>query len=257
MLEKRIIPTLLLSEEVFVKTTKFKKPNYIGDPINTIRILNEKEVDEILIYDIDCSKKNISPNFKLLENIASEAFIPMAYGGGIKNMKDMEKVFNLGYEKVSLGYSALMNKSLILEAIENFGQQSIMASVDVKYKFLSSQLYVYDHSKSKNTRTLAFDFISYLSKIKVGEVTVNFVDRDGTMEGYLIDDFKYLTSKLTIPTIISCGAWTDDDLINGLRTNASAVAAGSKFVYNNKEKAVLINYPEYNEVKNLLSRAKQ
>lgn len=248
MLQTRVIPVLLVHDKGLYKTTKFKTPKYVGDPINAIKIFNEKEVDELILLDIDASKEDREPDYKMIEKVASECFMPLCYGGGIKNLNQIRKIFSLGVEKVSLNYIALSKSSLIEEAAATFGSQSIVGSVNIK-KNLFGKYKLYDHVSKK---TLGKPIVKYLRELVdkgVGEIFINDVDNDGMMEGFNVELFKEITAGLTVPTICCGGAGTlkhCHDVIT--QTNVSAVSAGSMFVFQGKHRAVLITYPLRNEI---------
>jgi cyclase len=251
MLNKRIIPVLLIEDGYLVKTKQFKNPVYLGDPINAVKIFNEKEVDEIVILDISASKEGKKPNLELIAEIASECFMPMTYGGGITDIEDIKRLFSIGIEKVCINQQCLNSFSLVQEASRIFGAQSIVVSVDIKYNFLGKPL-LYNHV---NQGTLS-DPIAYLleaEKNGAGEIFVNFLDRDGVMQGYDISFLTKVTDKIKLP-IIACGGAGNLDHIKELfgKTKVPAAAAGSMFVFTGKHKAVLITYPESAEVADLL-----
>jgi len=248
MLRHRIIPVLLLHEEGLVKTKQFKSPVYIGDPINVINIFNDKEVDELIFLDIDATKRNLPINFDLIEDIASECFMPFAYGGGIKHIEDIERLFYLGVEKVIINTS-LKNKELIKEAVRKFGSQSIVASIDVK-RSNNGEYRVYSY---KDRQMLNINIQKYLKEIEqmsVGEIFVNDVDNDGIMQGYDIDLFEKISSHIKIPIIACGGAGNLNDLKKIIENSeVSAIGAGSIFVFYGIHNAVLITYPKYEELK--------
>lgn len=251
MLQTRVIPVLLLDTDGLVKTVKFKSPKYVGDALNTVKIFNEKEVDEIIILDINVSKQGSEPNYALIEDFASECFMPVCYGGGITTIEQMRKIFALGIEKVSLNTTVLNDFDLIKEACSLFGSQSIVVSIDVK-KDLMGRYKVFNHIKKKIEKV---DFISYLEELEalsMGEILINNVDLDGTQKGYDIELMKIVTAKVNVP-VIACGGAGDLKDFKQVQeeANVSAVAAGSFFVFHGKHKAVLITYPKYAELKKL------
>ena len=252
IIKTRVIPILLLKDNGLVKTIKFKNPTYIGDPINSVRIFNEKEVDELAFLDITASIENRGPNFKLLEDIAEEAFMPMSYGGGITNMEEIKQIFNIGFEKIILNSSIYDNPKLITEAVKIFGSQSIVASIDVK-KNIFGQYKLCSFSGSKQER---FDLLNYCKEIEsygIGELLINSIDLDGTGKGYDIELIKMISVVMNIPVIACGGAGCLNDFKIAVETaGASSVAAGSMFVFMGKHRAVLINYPERDVLNNLL-----
>lgn len=253
MLEKRIIPALLLSGPKLVKTIKFDKAKYIGDPINTVKIFNDKEVDELIIFDISCSKMKTAPNLSLLKEIASEAFMPLGYGGGISDLRMMESIFKLGYEKVSLNSSLFQNPQLLADAAKEFGSQSVLATIDVKTSIWRKDLKVYNHAKKSIESKSPLELARYYQELGCGEVIINFVDRDGTCQGYDLKSIKHLGESLNIPIVALGGAWTKDHLRECLQAGADAAAAGSMFIYHGTHKAVLVNYPKRYEIEEILS----
>jgi cyclase len=251
MLNKRIIPVLLIEDGYLVKTRKFNNSIYLGDPINAVKIFNEKEVDEIIILDISASKDGQKPNFELISEIASECFMPMTYGGGINSLDDIKKLFSIGIEKVSINQNCLKDFFLVREASRIFGSQSIVVSVDIKYNILGKPL-IYDYVK-KRTFSDPIAFLNDAESNGAGEIFLNFFDRDGVMEGYDIQYLIKISEKIKLP-IIACGGAGNLDHIKDLffKTAVPAAAAGSIFVFTGKHKAVLITYPESSEVAEIL-----
>jgi len=238
----RVIPTLTLDNEKLVKTIQFKKPNYIGDPINAVKIFNEKEVDEVVLLDITASKQKREPNYNKIEEIASEAFMPFAYGGGIKNLNQIEKLFKLGIEKVVLNSVLANDINLISSAAKIFGSQSIVASIDIK-KNLFGKHAAYAVSGTQKIKTSLFDFIKQIEEKGAGELFINSIDLDGTYSGYNTVTLKEISSHVNIPIVACGGARNITDFLTAIQAGASAVAAGSIFVYQGAQKGILINYP--------------
>lgn len=251
MLEKRIIPCLLISEGGVVKTTKFKDPSYVGDPINSVKIFNDKEVDELVVIDIDASKRKQGPNFELLRELADEAFMPMAYGGGLHSFKDIEEVFALGFEKVCLNSANFGSLQLLKAASEKFGAQSVVASVDIK-KNLFGKYQIFDHVSGKTLDLKPQQYLKELIAAGAGEIFLNFVDKDGTLSGYDIKGFEQLSEGLEVPMIACGGAKDLTDLKDILNAGADAACAGALFVYHGPHRAVLINYPKRDVVESLI-----
>ena len=251
MLRHRVIPILLLHNDGLVKTKKFLDPIYLGDPINAINIFNDKEVDELVFLDIDATKYNKSIDFKLIEDIAQECFMPFAYGGGIKTIEEVERLFTIGVEKVIIN-TALHNKDLILEAISKFGSQSIVASVDIK-KDDSAKYKVYSYVNKNTLDNDLLEYIKELEALHIGEILINNVDNDGIQKGYDIEIMNTLSQSVKIPMIACGGASSLDDMKNIIKyTKVSAVAAGSLFVFYGVHNAVLITYPKYKELEKIL-----
>jgi len=251
MLQTRVIPVLLLHNRGLVKTVKFKNPKYVGDPLNAIKIFNEKEVDELIFLDIDASKEGREPDYELIEDFASECFMPVCYGGGVTNIEQIQRIFKLGIEKVSINLSALENLNLIEEASEIFGSQSIVVTVDVKKSF-TGKYQVYNHKKAKAEKILLQEYLQKIENAGAGEILINSVDRDGTLSGYDIKLMKSVVDSVTIPVIACGGAGSLEDFKRVKdEANISAVAAGSFFVFHGKHKAVLITYPHYKKLEEL------
>jgi cyclase len=237
----RIIPTLLLHDGGLVKTIKFKNPKYVGDPINAVRIFNVKEVDELVLLDISASKEGRSPNYKEIEEIASEAFMPIGYGGGIKNLEQIEKLFKIGVEKIILNTSAFSNEKLIKEASSIYGSQSIVVSLDYK-KDIWGNYRFFTLSGSNKVKGDCIDVIKRIEDLGAGEVILNSIDNDGTMSGYDLSLLEKLTKEVKLPVVASGGAGNIKDFASAIKSGASAVAAGSMFVYHGIHRAVLISY---------------
>jgi cyclase len=256
MLKHRVIPLLSLDNYKLVKTLRFKNPQYIGDPINAIHIFNEKEVDEIIIIDITASKENREPNFDLIEEIAGECYMPLTYGGGIRSVEDVDRILSIGVEKVSLQSSIIKNPNFINDLAKRFGSQSIVVSVDVKKNWLGKLKYFVAVKES----TLELDLIDLIKDLVdagAGEVLLNAVDKDGTLSGPDLEMIKQVSNSIEVP-IIACGGISSlEDIKAAVEVGASAVAAGSFFVYYGPHRAVLISYPKYHELEQLFSYTKK
>lgn len=248
MLSTRIIPVLLLKGKGLVKTVQFKRPVYVGDPINAVKVFNDKEVDELIFLDVLASKKGLSPNYKVIEAIASECFMPVCYGGGISSLEQIKKILNLGIEKVSLNHAAFDNSDIIKDAALMFGSQSIVVSLDVKKK-KSGSYKIFSHSSGKTTSLDPLEYAKGMEKLGAGELLLNSVDRDGTMSGYDIELIREIVSNVNIP-VIACGGAGElahfQEVKN--KTNVAAIAAGSMFVFHGRHKAVLLSYPGQEEL---------
>lgn len=252
MLKTRVIPCLLLQNQGLIKTVKFKDPVYVGDPINAVKIFNEKEVDELIFLDIKASKEKREPEYKLIQDIATECFMPFCYGGGISTIEQIRKILSLGAEKVSLNSILFRNSELIQNASGLFGSQSIVVAIDVKKNFFGKYK-VYDSSIQSLTDNEPVGFAVRLAQLGAGEILLNSVDRDGTMEGYDIELIRKITNAVDIPVIACGGAGKLDDFVLAVKQgNASAVAAGSMFVFYGKHRAVLVTYPSKNELEIIL-----
>jgi cyclase len=239
----RIIPALLLMDDGLYKTVRFKSPKYVGDPINTVRIFNEKGADEIVLLDIGIPRGKGGINFKKIGEIAGEAFMPMGYGGGVKTFDDAKRVFDAGFEKVIVNSAAVERPSLIGEIAQVYGSQSAVVSIDVKTGWTGGYK-VYTAGGSKNTGRSPVDYARDMQKAGAGEVIINSIDRDGTWEGYDIKLIRMVSDAVSIPVIACGGASGMDDLRKAVgEGGASAVAAGSMFVYQKKGMGVLISFP--------------
>lgn len=251
MLSNRVIPTLLLQDGGLVKTRKFKNPKYVGDPVNAIRIFNEKEVDELVVLDIQASKHGREPNYALINEIAGECFMPLCYGGGVRSVEIAARIFDCGVEKVCLQTAALENPGLITQIAKRFGSQAVVLSVDVKRDWLRrTRLYA---AKSGSTASQAWtDFLRIGVEAGAGEVIVNSVDHDGELDGYDLEVIRQAAGMVEVPVIASGGAGKLDDFKAAIAAGASAVAAGAMFVFHGPHRAVLITYPRYEELENIL-----
>lgn len=244
MLRKRVIPTLSLLEESLVKTIKFNKFNYIGDPCNTVRIFNELEVDELIICDIRASLDKIVPNFELLSDIASECFMPLVYGGGIETIEQAKKIFDLGYEKIILNSSIFQNPKILMEFADTYGSQAIICSIDVKKNFFGKR-YVFSHSGTINTNFTPLDWAKKVEQMGAGEILLTSIDQEGTWNGFDLELNELISKNITIP-VIACGGANDINDINKIlsHTNVSGVGLGNMVLYQKKDMGVLINFPD-------------
>lgn len=253
MLSTRVIPCLLLQDGGLVKTVKFKDAKYVGDPINAIRIFNEKEVDELIFIDIEASKKAYGPRLDVIRDLATEAFMPFAYGGGITKLNQVQEILRVGVEKVILNNVALTNPSFVKEAAIHFGNSTIIGAVDIDKDWLGRSK-VYNHALKKLTAIEARDHIRMLEDAGVGEIFINCVYRDGTYAGFDVPLVSDLSSQVNVPLIVCGGASSVQDIKNVVtHAKVSAVAAGSLFVFQGPHRAVLISYPSQAELKNLFS----
>lgn len=244
MYRARVIPCLLVRGNGLVKTRKFKEPVYVGDPINAMRIFSDKEVDEIVVLDIDASREGREPNYTLIEEMAGEAFMPMAYGGGIRNLGQVRRLIRLGIEKVVINTAATESTNVIREAADVFGSQAVVGAVDVK-KTLFGGYRVVTKSATVDAKIALDEHIQQLVSAGVGEIFLNNVDRDGMMAGYDLHLLRSITQKVNVPVVACGGAGTVEHLSQAVSEGgASAVAAGSMFVFHGKHRAVLINYPK-------------
>ena len=252
MLAKRLIPVLLIKNRKLIKTVKFKKNIYVGDPINAIKIFNEKEVDELIVLDITANKNKIGPDFQFISEIAKECFIPLTYGGGITSLNQVEQLFNLGIEKVSLNNIIYQNPYFLKELSEYFGSQSIVASIDIKKNWFGK--YCLFDSKVKRLKNENINsLIQKIVKYGAGEILLNSVDMDGSLNGPDLEIVKQYSKDVSVPIIYLGGIKSLDDIKNSFESGANAVAAGSFFIFYGPHKAVLITYPKYNQLKKILN----
>ncbi len=251
MLRPRIIPSLLIQDNGLVKTVNFKNPKYVGDPINAVKIFNEKSVDELAVFDIDATVKGHEPNYSLIERIANQSRMPLCYGGGVKTVEQAQRIFGLGIEKIALSSAVLNNPQLISDIADRVGAQSVIVVLDVKKKLFGGYE-VYTHNGKKGTGINPFQFIQEAQKHGAGEIIINSIDQDGVMKGYdfgLIDKAREQTS---LPMTVLGGAGTLEDIKKVIdKHKIIGVAAGSLFVFKGVYKAVLINYPTKEEKEKL------
>ncbi len=247
MLATRVVPTLLLKNTGLVKGVKFCNHQYVGDPINAVKIFNDKEVDELVFLDITATIDGREPNYELIEDIASQAFMPFSYGGGIKTIPQIERIFSLGVEKIILNTSACEDISLVRQAAKITGSQSIVVSIDVK-KNLFGNYRVFSRSGKLDTKRDPVEYAKELADFGVGEIMLNSIDNDGNGKGYDLKLVQSISEAVGVPVIASCGAGQLSHFKDAVDAGASAVAAGSMFVFHGKHKAVLITYPEYKEL---------
>lgn len=244
MLKVRIIPNLLLKDDSLVKTINFNKYNYIGDPINTCRIFNELEVDELTFLDISASVEHKEPNYKVLQEIAEECFMPVSYGGGIKSLNQVEKILSIGFEKVIINSSIHENPKLISDIANHFGSQSLIIAIDYK-KNIFGRYQVYGLSGERNYKKNPVDWANEVKDYGAGEVMLTSIDREGTWNGFDLELTKQVTDKIVLPVIVNGGAGSINDIVDAVKIGgASAVALGSLVVYQAKNMGVLINFPD-------------
>jgi cyclase len=246
MLRTRVIPCLQLIDESLVKTIKFDKYGYIGDPINTVRIFNELEVDELCFLDIRATKENRTPNFKILSEIANECFMPLSYGGGVKDADTAKRILSIGFEKIVLNTAAYERNSLVSEIANHSGNQSVIGSIDVKKNIFGKyQVYTNDGSKKRDLDPITWS--KRLEDLGAGELLITSMDRDGTWNGFDIDLLKSITESVNIPVIASGGAGNIQHISDAVKkSNVSAVALGSMVVYQAQGLGVLVNFPDKN-----------
>jgi cyclase len=239
----RVIPCLLLDGGGLVKTTRFDKPIYLGDPINIVKIFNDKEVDEIMVCDRRATVNGRGPAFHRIEEIASECFMPLGYAGGIRSIEDMRRLFNIGIEKVAINSYAVENPSFVREASEEFGGQSVLVSIDVK-RHLFGKYEVLTHGGKKRTGLDPVCFARQMEEMGAGEIVLTSIDADGTMHGYDTTLIRRVADAVGIPVIGCGGARHLTDAVSAIRDGGgSAAGAASMFVFNGRNRAVLISYP--------------
>jgi len=243
MLRPRIIPSLLIHDNGLVKTVNFKKPKYVGDPINAVKIFNEKAVDELAIFDIDATVLGKEPNYSLIERLASQSMMPLCYGGGVKTVEQAQRIFSLGIEKIALSSAIIQNPKLITQIADRVGAQSVIVVLDVKKKLLGGYE-VYIHNGKKATGINPLKFVEEAQKLGAGEIVINSIDRDGVMKGYDLELIAKIREKISLPMTVLGGAGSLKDIETVIdKHGVIGVAAGSLFVFKGPYKAVLINYP--------------
>ena len=254
MLYPRIIPCLLVHNKGLVKTVKFSHPKYVGDPINAVKIFNEKEVDELMVVDIDATAENKEPDYKVIENLAAECRMPLCYGGGIKTVEQAQRIFSLGVEKIAISSIALENPALISQIAIRVGNQSVIVVLDVKKKTFGSRYEIWTHNATKNTEKDPVEFAKQCEALGAGEIIINSIDQDGIMKGYDLTIIDNIRESISLPITVLGGAGTLNDIGKLIKKHGIiGAAAGSLFVFKGKYKAVLINYPNHTEKESLIS----
>lgn len=243
----RVIPVLLLRGRGLVKTVAFRKPVYLGDPVNVIRIFNDKEVDELTLLDIDATPRGRGPDFRLLHEIASECFMPLGYGGGISTVAQVRQLLAIGLEKVVLNARAVEDPSFVRAAADEAGSQSVVVSIDVKRRLFGGQRVV-TRSGRVDTGIDPVALAEEMQRRGAGELILNSVDRDGTMKGYDLPLVRRVASAVDIPVVACGGAASAEDFGRAVAEGASAVAAGAMFVFQGPHRGVLISFPSRPEL---------
>jgi cyclase len=246
----RVIPVLLVSDGYLVKPVKFRGGQYIGDPINAVRIFNEKQVDELVICDIDASVKGTGVNYTLIEEIASEAFMPVAYGGGVGSVSEAQRITGIGIEKVIINTAARERPDSVTEISDALGSSSTVVGVDVRRK-LTGGWDVFSRRGGRKTGLGPIEAVRRAQAAGAGEILLSSIDREGTRGGYDLGVISAVAEATTLPLIALGGAGSFDDFAPALNAGASAVAAGSIFVTNGKHRAVLISYPSAAQIRSL------
>ena len=243
------MPCLLVKEKRLVKTINFQNPSYVGDPINAVKIYNDKEVDELVLLDINASKEDTKIDYELVTDFAAECFMPLAYGGGVKKLEDFRSLYNLGVEKVIVNTLLFDNPTVVKEAVSNYGSQSVVASIDV-IRNNKDEYEVFSHSKRKNERSLT-DFVDYVISLGIGEIVLTSVNQDGTWKGYDRELIDVINKNVDIPIIANGGCGSIDDVKRVLyENNVQAAAIGSMAVYQKKDMGVLIRFPKRTQIIN-------
>lgn len=256
MLLPRIIPCLLVHNKGLYKTVRFKDPKYVGDPINAVKIFNEKEVDELMVLDIDATAGKREPDYKMIENLAYECRMPLCYGGGIKTVAQAQRIFSLGVEKVAISSIAVEKPDIISKIAECVGNQSVVVVLDTRKNTVSNNYEVWTHNGLKNSGLDCVDFAKTAEKAGAGEIVINSIDNDGIMKGYDLSLIRNVRDVINLPLTVLGGAGNYYDIGVLVREFGTiGVAAGSCFVFKGKFKAVLINYPSPSEKADLLKGA--
>ncbi len=257
MLRPRITPCLLVHKGGLVKTVGFKAPKYVGDPINAVKIFNEKEVDELVVLDIDATVNNAEPNYRMIANLAAECRMPLCYGGGIKTPEQAKRIISLGVEKVAISSAAVENPELITRIADEIGRQSVVVVLDVKKRLFSNGYDIFTKNALNNTKRSIYDLVADAEKLGAGELVINSIDLDGTMKGYDLALAVKIRQVVRIPITILGGAGALDDIEALIRSCGVIIgaSAGSLFVFKGVYKAVLINYPTMAQRDELIRRA--
>jgi len=244
MLDPRIIPCLLIKDKALFKTINFKNPKYVGDPINAVKIFNEKEVDELIVLDIDATIEKREPDYNMIEHLAEECRMPLCYGGGVTSSEQIQRIIQLGVEKVAISSAAIENPNLVAEASECVGNQSVVVVLDVKRNSLNGRYEVWIHNGYRATGMCPFELALQMEKLGAGEIVINSIDNDGLMKGFDFALVDRILKSINVPLTVLGGAGSLNDigcLIDKYRI--IGVAAGSLFLFKGVYKAVLINYP--------------
>ena len=250
MLRNRVIPCLLMLNDGLVKTVRFKDPKYVGDPVNAVRILNDKEVDELVFLDIGATPSRRGPNFQLLSDIASQAFMPFGYGGGITAVEEVKRLYALGVEKVVLNTVTVTKPGFVEQAAAIAGSSGVVASIDVRRNWLGKYS-VYIRGGREDAGLDPVTHAQAMARAGAGEILLNSIDRDGVMGGYDLDLIRQVSRSVSVPVVAAGGAGELRHFREAVDHGAAGVAAGSMFVFHGKHRAVLITYPSYDELEQL------
>ena len=249
MFRPRLIPVLLLKNDALVKSVKFKNHNYIGDPINAVKIFNELKADELVFLDIDATSQGRRISSDVIRQVGEEANMPFSVGGGISSIEDIQEIIACGAEKVVLNSYAISNPDFIKNAVDHFGSSTIAVCIDIKKNFLGTTNYVYVKNGKKSTKLLPVDVAKKVEAMGAGEIIVQSISRDGSMQGYDIELIKSICDSVSIPTTALGGAGTMQHIQSLYKSvNVTGIAAGSFFVYQGTNKGVLINYPSWKKI---------
>ncbi len=247
MLKPRIIPTLLLKDGGLVKTTKFDTPRYIGDPINAVKIFNEKEADELVLLEIDASQQGKEPDYRLIERIANECRMPLSVGGGIKTLEQANRILGFGVEKIIVSSLLIENPKMISEMVGYLGSQSVVVCLDLKKTMLTKKYEICIHNGKNKTGKYLDEVLNLATTLGAGEIVLNSIDLDGMMTGFDLELIQYVKKRISVPLTVLGGAGSLDHIKNVItQSGVIGVSAGSLFIYKGKLKAVLINYPDQN-----------
>lgn len=248
MLDVRVIPVLLLRRNGLVKTTRFAGPKYVGDPINVVRIFNQKEVDELVLTETVATRDGRGPDFELLESIASEAFMPVCYGGGVRRVDDAKRILRLGMEKIAVNTEALRRPRFVRELSDTLGAQCVVASVDVRRTW-RGRYEVHSHAGARVSERDPLRWIDELVRLGAGELLLNAVDRDGTMQGCDLALLERIRGRFDVPVIAAGGAGSVEDMAAAVHAGGlSAIGVGARFIYEGPYRAVLVSYLSASEL---------
>ena len=255
MLYPRIIPCLLVKDRGLVKTVNFKSPKYVGDPINAVRIFNEKEVDELMVIDIDATIERREPDYRMIEHLASECRMPLCYGGGVKTSGQIQRIIQLGVEKVAISSAAIEAPELVRQSSKVVGSQSVVVVLDVKKKYFGGKYGVFTHNGLKATGKSPVELAAQMEELGAGEIVINSIDNDGVMKGFDLSLIDTIRACINVPLTVLGGAGSLDDIGEVIsKCGVSGAAAGSLFVFKGIYRAVLINYPSRTEKDALIGR---
>lgn len=258
MLRPRIIPCLLIQDGGLVKTTGFKDPKYVGDPINAVKIFNEKEADELIVIDIDATAQNREPAYQQIAHVASECRMPLCYGGGIRTVEQAKRIIALGVEKIGISSAALANPSLVSEIASEIGRQSVVVVLDHKRRLLGRTQDVWTHNGSRNTKRDVVEVALEMENLGAGEIVINSIDNDGRMKGYDVGLAAQLRDALTVPLTVLGGGGSLNDMRDVVaECGVVGIAAGSFFVFKGPYRAVLISYPTAQQKRDFIYPALQ